>query len=313
MGLYLDRCKAATNAAGTGAVTPGSAVTPFRTWSGAGATAGYWYTYLIEQNYSGGIPADVEHGVGLYNGTTITRPGPGTDPWFSSTSGSLLNVNGTDSTVASVPNNYDLAYGGIFMPPLASYFPSTIGAGAPVLSNSKGMGLVFNFNVAETAGDDGRGVYKTVTAGGDWQAIARVRTNWVESNFTYGGMFLGRTGGRNLYFGPIHQNGGCSIFSSNMSADMLVWQANFGTGHANYSQTIDWFRISYTSATGTIAFDYGMDYGGPGDEDWESYGSTTTTAQSFGGAPDKVGLVVIPNISYSRPPRIHCPYWWDNA
>lgn len=101
MGLLLNRAKASTATAGTGTVTLGSAVLPFQSWSSAGAVSGSYYSYLIED----GINWEV--GVGLYNGTTVTRPGPTADPSFASSTGALLTLSGT-ATIACVENQYDI-------------------------------------------------------------------------------------------------------------------------------------------------------------------------------------------------------------
>lgn len=95
MGLLLNRVKANTATAGTGTVTVGSAVAPYRTWAAAGAVAGNYYDYLIEDGTAWEI------GTGLYNGTTITRPGPTTDRNFASSSGALINLSGS-ATIACV-------------------------------------------------------------------------------------------------------------------------------------------------------------------------------------------------------------------
>lgn len=94
-GLLLNRAKANTSTTGTGAATPGTAVVPFQTWAAAGATASFYYSYLIEDGTAW------ECGTGLYNGTTITRPGPGSDPTFASSTGSLINLSGS-ATIACV-------------------------------------------------------------------------------------------------------------------------------------------------------------------------------------------------------------------
>ncbi len=103
MGLLLNRVKANTTTTGTSAATPGAAYSAaFQTWSAAGATSGYYYDYLIEDGIS-----NWELGTGLYNGTTITRPGPGSDANFASSSGSLLSLSG-GATISSVANKNTL-------------------------------------------------------------------------------------------------------------------------------------------------------------------------------------------------------------
>jgi hypothetical protein len=99
-GLILNRVRATVSDTGTGAVTPGSGIPPHRSWSSAGAVSGRSYSYLIEDGY------DWELGTGVYNGTTITRPGPGTDPTFASSTGALLSLSGA-SSISSVAKAAD--------------------------------------------------------------------------------------------------------------------------------------------------------------------------------------------------------------
>jgi hypothetical protein len=100
--ILLNRVKATTSTTGTGTVTPGAAVAPFRSWSAGGAVDGEYYPYLIEDG------ADSEIGMGLYNsaGPSITRPGPGVDPYFESSTAALLNLSGS-ATIANVPTKFD--------------------------------------------------------------------------------------------------------------------------------------------------------------------------------------------------------------
>lgn len=97
MGLLLNRVKENTATTGTGSVTPSGAVAPYQTWSAGAAVSGQWYSYLIEDG------AAWEVGTGLYNGTTISRPGPTNDPSFASSTGALLNLTGS-ATISCVEN-----------------------------------------------------------------------------------------------------------------------------------------------------------------------------------------------------------------
>jgi hypothetical protein len=102
MGLLLNRVKENTATTGTGAVTPSGAVAPYQTWAAGGVVSGQWYSYLIEDG------AAWEVGTGLYNGITISRPGPTTDPTFASSTGALLNLSGS-ATIACVANAINLS------------------------------------------------------------------------------------------------------------------------------------------------------------------------------------------------------------
>lgn len=103
--MLLNRAKALTATTGTGSVTLGVAVSPYHSWAAAGAANGSSYSYLIIDGSAW------ELGVGVYSssGPTLTRPGPGTDPKFESSTGALLNLSGSAS-VACVANASD--YGG---------------------------------------------------------------------------------------------------------------------------------------------------------------------------------------------------------
>lgn len=168
MGLLLNRAKANTATAGTGAVTPGSAVVPYQTWALAGATAKYLYSYLIEEGN------DWEVGVGYYDGTTITRPGPGVDAQFASSTGALLNLAGA-ATIACVANKSDHLHGGLFMPPNAADFTLFSGdATAATLTNDSDAGLLVSTGTA--AGTTViRGGYKVLPAvGTDFSVTAKI-------------------------------------------------------------------------------------------------------------------------------------------
>ena len=105
MANIADRIYAATATVGTGTVTFGSAVSGYRTDTG-NMTDGYSYDYLLLDN-SG---ASWEVGTGVYTAAshTLTRPGPGTDANFESSTGSLLSLTGS-AQVAVVANRNTLA------------------------------------------------------------------------------------------------------------------------------------------------------------------------------------------------------------
>lgn len=247
MGLLLNRAKANTVTTGTGAVTLGTAVSPYQTWSAAGAASGNWYDYLIEDG------ANWEMGVGLYNGTTLTRPGA-SDPWFTSSSGSLLNLSGT-ATVACVANKDTLSAGGLFMPPVASSFTTASGdATSPTLTNNTTVGLVFNGGTAVT-GNIIRYAYRTLTTKtSDWAMVAQLNTLMPTTNFSGIGFVLQdsvSTRLQNLFL----QSGSPFLAVMNWSSPTTYnsTPANLANPTGNFPV---WFRIQHVSPNYLFDFSY---------------------------------------------------------
>lgn len=73
---FVNRVRVNTATTGTGTVTLGSATSnAYATAAEAGLSNGATVTYLIEDNFTSGVPADFEIGTGVYtsSGTTLTR------------------------------------------------------------------------------------------------------------------------------------------------------------------------------------------------------------------------------------------------
>lgn len=89
--LMLNRAKATTATTGAGTVTLSSGVTPYQSWSSAGAVNGGVYDYLIED----GTAWEIGYGTYTSSGTTLSRT------LVASSSGSLLSLSGS-ATVSMI-------------------------------------------------------------------------------------------------------------------------------------------------------------------------------------------------------------------
>lgn len=293
MGLLVNRAKASTATTGTGAATPGSGVSPFRSWSGAGATSGYWYDYLIEDGSAW------EMGVGYYNGTTITRPGPGVDPWFESSTSALLNLSGS-ATIACVANKDTISAGTPFMPPLASDFTLFSGDGsAATLTNNRKTGLTVSTANLATSGVL-RGGYKSLPAvGTDWSVIARIRYTSALVNYLAGGIIA--------YESSTSKAIGVLLFADTSSVCQIRRQTLGGSYSSDdkfQPWSFDqWIKFARTGTTLTVSRS----------SDGENWGTVYSAAQNnyLTTAPDRIGPGIF-QASSSYPAILNVPYWWQS-
>lgn len=270
MGILLNRVKANTATTGTGAATPGSAISSFKDWTGA--TPGYFYDYLIEDGTAW------ESGVGLWNGTILTRPGPTVDPQFESSTGALLILSGS-ATIACVANRNTLTAGGPFMPPMASSFTSESGnATALTLVDDPKAGLKVSLPGAVTA-NISVGAYRTLTTpAADWVMTAKFNWQLNATNWQWIGLYLhDTTGGRLVSWGP--RNGNSQELDKTHWGSMTSWS---GDNLNVVRGSMTWFQIEKSSTT---AF-YRTSADGQVWHTWYSESITTFVTAS----PNRVGL-----------------------
>lgn len=161
MANLINRAKVITSTTGTGTVALGAAVLPYQSWSAAGAVANLTYDYLIEDGTAWEI------GSGLYNGTTVTRPGPGVDPNFASSTGALLNLSGNATVACAACAN---TMGMALYRPLMSGVPSQLSTGlstwvnqGTAIETDSAMGMTFSKS-AESSANVARGLIKSAPA-----------------------------------------------------------------------------------------------------------------------------------------------------
>jgi hypothetical protein len=276
MGLLLNRAKESTATTGTGAVTPSGLVVPYRTWAAAGAAAGNYYDYLIEDGTAW------ESGVTFYNGTTFTRPGPGVDPWFASSSGALINLSGS-ATIACVANNKTLVQG-LFMPPPASIFSLESGdATQLVLADDADVGLTVNGNTL-VAGPVHRIAYRTLTTpANNWALVARMVGHVNAQNYRGFGLYAhdsvgGRLIGINSEFSDQPAVVRCEHYAAlnGANTDFLAAQAT--------RSFHDWVKLEKIGTNIT----YSTSSDGKVWNDWATESATAWMANN----PNRVGIGV---------------------
>jgi hypothetical protein len=293
MGLLLNRVKANTATTGTGAVTVGAAVAPYQSWSAGGAVSGMYYDYLIEDG------ASWELGVGLYNGTTLTRPGPGVDPWFASSSGALLNLSGS-ATIACVPNKTTLVQG-LFMPPPASTFTLESGdATQLVVADDADVGLTVNGNTL-VAGPVHRIAYRTLTTpSGNWALVARMVGHVNAQNYRGFGLYAhDSVGGRLIGINSEFSDQAAVIRCEHYAA---LNGANTDFLAAQPSRSFhDWVKLEKSGTNIT----YSTSSDGKVWNDWATESATVWMANN----PNRVGIGVWVLSGVTWPTKFSVPYF----
>lgn len=297
MGLVINRAKASAATTGTGSVTPGAAVSPFQTWANAGAVAGYSYDYLIEDG------TDWEIGVGVYNGTTVTRPGPGVDPQFQSSTAALLNLTGSE-TVACVANANTVMAGGQFMPPLSGDFTAATsdGGAAPTLTDDPAVGLVLSRITPNGGSDCYNYAYKALPATGDWLVIARVGLSTPEEIYQGGGIVLIESA-TSKTAGDIEFYNGTAFLHSIRIGTLTTYGSDAPQRPSPIN--IRWIKIEHDGTANTTTFSTSAD-----GKFWTVF-STIADGAAFTSKADRIALCNFNSGGWNAAfiNNISCPYW----
>lgn len=273
--MLLNRAKAATITAGTGAVTLGAAIAPYQTWAAAGAVNGDTISYLIEDG------AAWEIGRGTYSAGTVTRPGPGVDPTFASSTGALLALSGA-ATVASAANVADISP--MFQPPLAAYFDTLwSGTGMNIaLTDDADVGLLFDGGTP-VGGDLCALALKTLpTPAAAWSIRANINAINSNSNFSGFGIVAKSTANGKLLLWELANSQAFKLLR-------LTLTGYSGEDDYGFVWPSTWFRMDYDGA-GTITV-----YSSANGKNWLLC-VTQSIATWLGAAPDLVGF----GVDYNR-------------
>jgi len=289
MTLLVNRAKANTATTGTGTATVGSAVSPYQSWSAAGAVDGETYPYLIED----GMAWETDFGVYASGAGTVTRPGT-SSPQFASSTGALLSLSGS-ATIACVGNARSGPWD--FKPPLAASFTlESSDATQMTLTDDAQVGLMSSTN--QIAGPQGRWAYRTLTTKTSaWDMKVKIDFWYPQDNYSELGIFVRDSIGGKSHTVGCHSNSGPTVLGWTSLASAAVVQA----GNAFQQDIIPWYRIKYDGTNYTF-------YWGRDGKNW-SLQYTTGTTTYLGAAGGRVGIYQTSRRTAGTPTVMTVPYF----
>uniref|UniRef100_A0AB74UGM1 F5/8 type C domain-containing protein n=1 Tax=Caulobacter phage BL57 TaxID=3348355 RepID=A0AB74UGM1_9VIRU len=190
-------------------------------------------------------------------------------------------------------------------PPVASDFPTAVGAVALTLANDADAGLTVDCGAA-ASGDVQRAVLKSLPASGDWMVTAKIVDHLSPVYYNAVGLMLRESStGKLVLFGCEIAGSAYPVPMRQVRYSRLPGLSGFTAndyGRASPSMP-QWYRLTFNAATSTLKAEVSTD-----GKFWRTVVSQAVTT-GFTTAPNQIGLGCSLNYSDTQNAMFSVPYW----